>query len=91
MRKHISGALLLLGTAAVILSAVLGYRGLANHAIIDVDVIVIGAGVSGISAAHSLTTNMRAQSSPRVIVIEAQQRMGGRVHAEVINGSLQLQ
>lgn len=43
----------------------------------DADVIVLGAGVSGLSAAHDLVAAGR-----RVVVLEARERIGGRLHTD---------
>jgi monoamine oxidase len=43
--------------------------------LLDSDVIVIGAGASGIAAAHHLTQNQKS-----VTLLEARNRIGGRIH-----------
>lgn len=45
------------------------------------DTIVVGAGVSGLAAARDL-----ADAGQRVVVLEARDRIGGRVHTERIDG-----
>lgn len=47
----------------------------------DVDVIVIGAGAAGLAAARRL-----AARALRVIVVEARDRAGGRVHSRTVGG-----
>lgn len=47
------------------------------------DVVVIGAGVSGIAAARLL-----ARAGRRVVVLEARERIGGRLHTERIGGRI---
>lgn len=49
----------------------------------DTDVIVIGAGLAGLRAARELTAAGRS-----VIVLEAQDRVGGRVRTDTIDGFL---
>jgi spermine oxidase len=44
--------------------------------------LVIGAGVSGLSAAHHLVTN----GVEDVAVVEARDRLGGRVRTEKVEG-----
>jgi monoamine oxidase len=46
----------------------------------DYDVIIIGAGAAGISAAKNLMINGK-----RVLILEARNRIGGRVHDIVTN------
>ena len=48
----------------------------------DVDVIVIGAGLAGLHAALTLEA-----TGLRVLVLEAQQRVGGRIHSMRQQGS----
>jgi len=45
------------------------------------DTIVVGAGVSGTAAAHVL-----AAAGQRVLVLEARDRIGGRLHSEILAG-----
>lgn len=47
----------------------------------DYDVLVIGAGVSGLAAASAL-----AHAGKQVVVLEARDRVGGRVHTERVGG-----
>jgi oxygen-dependent protoporphyrinogen oxidase len=42
-------------------------------------VVVVGAGIAGLTAAHSLTTPTDANSLPRVVVLEAEPRLGGKL------------
>ncbi|GAB1598628.1 probable flavin-containing monoamine oxidase A [Argonauta hians] len=50
---------------------------------LDCDVIVVGAGISGLTAAYQLTT----QSQLNVRVLEASERVGGRVRMVSLKGS----
>lgn len=50
-------------------------RRAADRAATDADVVVVGAGAAGIRAASIL-----ARSGLRVVVLEARQRIGGRIH-----------
>lgn len=50
---------------------------------IETDVVVIGAGVAGLTAAHRLR-----QSGREVVVLEARDRVGGRVKSDLSNGFL---
>ncbi len=66
------------GTAVVGASSLLGVaRGATTYAGADFDVVVIGAGMAGISAAREL-----AQLAPelKVLVLEARDRVGGRMY-----------
>ncbi|UOQ89122.1 FAD-dependent oxidoreductase [Agromyces endophyticus] len=47
----------------------------------DLDTIVVGAGVAGLTAARLL-----ARAGRRVVVLEARDRVGGRVHTERVDG-----
>ena len=49
----------------------------------DVDVVVIGAGLAGLSAAHYLE-----RAGKCVAVLEASEAVGGRVHTDHIDGFL---
>ena len=56
--------------------------GFVNEALIDLSqVVVIGAGVAGLSAAHHLVASKGVQS---VVVLEARDRVGGRVHTKTV-------
>jgi len=46
-------------------------------------VIIIGAGISGLSAANYLKSN----NYERVLVIESRDRVGGRINSVEINGT----
>ncbi|WP_053385215.1 flavin monoamine oxidase family protein [Leucobacter celer] len=50
---------------------------------IETDVVVIGAGVAGLTAAHRLR-----QRGREVLVLEARDRVGGRVKSDLSNGFL---
>ena len=50
---------------------------------IETDVVIIGAGVAGLSAAHRLR-----QRGVEVAVLEARDRVGGRVKSDLSNGFL---
>ncbi|MBL3688040.1 FAD-dependent oxidoreductase [Leucobacter zeae] len=50
---------------------------------IDTDVVIIGAGVAGLTAAHRLR-----QAGREVVVLEARDRVGGRVKSDLSNGFL---
>lgn len=55
----------------------------ANLEAVDVDVVIVGAGIAGISAAHALAT----LGVGSVLVLEARARIGGRIEAvELENG-----
>ncbi|GAA1903605.1 FAD-dependent oxidoreductase [Arthrobacter gandavensis] len=47
----------------------------------EFDTVVVGAGVSGLSAARALAAN-----GQRVVVLEARDRIGGRLHTERLDG-----
>ena len=49
----------------------------------EFDTIVVGAGVSGLSAARTL-----AAKGQRVVVLEARDRIGGRLHTERLDGRI---
>ncbi|WP_265497975.1 flavin monoamine oxidase family protein [Providencia rustigianii] len=48
---------------------------------LDADIIVIGAGISGLSA-----TNQLQSQGKKVIILEARDRLGGRIHTHEIAG-----
>jgi phytoene dehydrogenase-like protein len=48
---------------------------------VDYDVIVVGAGASGLGAASTLV-----DKGKRVLVLEARDRIGGRVHSDMSLG-----
>ena len=48
-----------------------------NHACVDYDCIIIGAGISGISAAHTLEKNNISYR-----ILEARNRVGGRIFSD---------
>lgn len=50
---------------------------------IDTDVVIIGAGVAGLTAAHRLR-----QAGREVVVLEARDRVGGRVKSDLSQGFL---
>lgn len=68
----------LMGTSALAANLV-GMRERAFAA--DLDVVVIGAGAAGISAAHELKATGRT-----VLVLEARQRLGGRAYTDASLG-----
>ena len=47
---------------------------------IDADIIVIGAGVSGLSVANQLQSQHK-----KVLILEARNRLGGRIHTQEID------
>lgn len=47
---------------------------------IDADIIVIGAGVSGLSVANQLQSQHKT-----VLILEARDRLGGRIHTHEID------
>lgn len=47
----------------------------------EADVVIIGAGLSGLAAADSLKTH---DPSLRVLILEATDRVGGRLHSSQI-------
>ncbi|MER2133934.1 MAG: NAD(P)/FAD-dependent oxidoreductase [Arthrobacter sp.] len=49
----------------------------------EFDTVVVGAGVSGLSAARALAAN-----GQRVVVLEARDRIGGRLHTERLDGRI---
>src|SRR5437764_563714 len=56
---------------------------LKRRAAMDTDVLVIGAGAAGLAAARALTDAGR-----RVVVLEARDRIGGRVWTDHTFGSI---
>ncbi|WOJ94048.1 FAD-dependent oxidoreductase [Congregibacter variabilis] len=60
------------------LSSLLGHKAAAQGLGTDYDVIVLGAGVAGLAAAERLVS---FDSDLKVLVLEARDRIGGRVHS----------
>lgn len=55
------------------------------------EICIIGAGVAGLSAAHSLMTSEDSPFGPQdVLVLEAQDRIGGRIHTDRTSSKLGL-
>lgn len=54
-----------------------------NSSIKEADVLIIGAGASGLAAAHELTKKKK-----HVVVLEARERVGGRVWSVPLGGGL---
>ncbi|NJR13526.1 MAG: FAD-dependent oxidoreductase, partial [Phyllobacteriaceae bacterium] len=69
---HLSRRQLVGGTTALASTALIGRAGAAAP-----DVIVIGAGISGLAAARALS-----QAGKSVMVLEARDRIGGRIHTD---------
>lgn len=56
-------------------------RSLASAATAVVDCLVLGAGISGVTAARDVASwRRRDGTSPSVLILEASQRIGGRMH-----------
>ncbi len=51
----------------------------------DVDVLVVGGGISGLAAAFELA---QAEPTPRFLVVEAADRMGGQIESKTVDGCL---
>lgn len=51
-----------------------------QNTILDVEVCIIGAGISGIRTAHALIAG--GVPSQSIVVLEAQNRLGGRIHTD---------
>ncbi|MBS0922862.1 FAD-dependent oxidoreductase [Providencia sp. JGM181] len=52
---------------------------------IDADIIVIGAGVSGLSVANQLQSQPQNSQHKKVLILEARDRLGGRIHTREID------
>jgi len=63
-------------------SAVEGEEGTEGEQMRQVDVVVVGAGMSGLAAARQL-----ANRGYTVAVVEARRRLGGRVHSATLQGA----
>jgi monoamine oxidase len=72
-----SGALMTAGSARA------RERGPVRASPTGLDVIVIGAGLAGLSTAHLLK-----RQGARVLVLEARRRLGGRVHTQTLDSGL---
>lgn len=59
----------------------------SDSAISSVRVAVVGAGLAGLAAAHTLVTQ-RGLPTHDVVVLEAQPRVGGRVHTRPFSAAL---
>ncbi len=58
----------------------LSFRSMTQMTVVDVEVCVAGAGVSGLKCAHALVNDKSNKFSPSdIVVLEAQQRIGGRI------------
>lgn len=57
---------------------------MSGHGEFDADVIVIGAGMAGLTAARAL-----AEAGRRVVVLEARERVGGRIWTQRVEGTAQ--
>jgi monoamine oxidase len=68
---------LIAGTATILSAPALGQG--TRPAVVDVDVVVIGAGAAGIAAARRLKAAGRS-----VLVVEAKDRIGGRAHTDTV-------
>lgn len=58
----------------------------AEHADADVDVVVIGAGIAGLAVAFHLSAAHLSDSHQSVVVLEARDRVGGRLLAHDVDG-----
>lgn len=59
----------------------------SHHGSRHYDTIVLGAGISGLAAASRLFANSEYQAKNRLLVLEARDRIGGRIGAVHVNGS----
>lgn len=50
------------------------------------DVVVIGGGIAGLTAAYALQERRRRQSGIEVILVDAARRLGGKILTERVNG-----
>jgi monoamine oxidase len=51
------------------------------------DVVVIGAGIAGLKAAETLVTKYNIKN---ILVLEAQEKIGGRTETTLLNGNPEL-
>ncbi len=51
-------------------------------------IVVIGGGIAGLACAHALTRSQEHPQQPRVTLLEAGERLGGKIRSEPIDGRM---